>query len=660
MDDKANSKYGQPVSLRTVSLRSSILTPHVLTAATAVLLLLVIAISFALHASILHKAENDITTMLLQHKGVHEYVQQMAHPEMKQLKSQHQMTDALYSPVLFSSSYMVRNMHELYNQERKKAGLSQLYYKMAADNPRNPVNQADEREKALIERFNRNRSLSHVEEIIEEDGEKYLYVAMPFLPNEPRCLACHGNRQDAPEQLQERYPDGGGFNEQVGRIRAIESLKAPLADTWTLPVIAMVSTGLFGLLLVGLGLVNYRLKDAVNSRTQQLNEQTEALLKNEERLRQSEKMDALGQLAGGVAHDFNNMLAGILGATELLTDEIGDDANALQYLRMIEHSADRASELSQSLLTFSRRSDLNFSPLNIHHIIEETARILERTVDKRVQIRLELIATQFTILGNETLIENALLNLGINAGKAMPQGGQLVFSTRNIPSDVSDADNDNGYLSSKLEITVSDTGCGISPQDLPHIFEPFFTTRNAGEGTGLGLSATYGAVKSHHGEITVQSREQHGTHFIIVLPVVPAPKTTVVNRKSTEGGNETILVVDDEPIVREMNRSLLRSLGYNVLVAQNGREAISLFKEQYIAIDMVILDMIMPEMNGSDCFFELRKIDPHIPVLIGSGFSDNEEIQRLKDAGLAGYISKPFRRADLAEKIRCILHSESR
>lgn len=233
---------------------------------------------------VLQKAEKDIQTMLLQHKGVHHYVQRLSHPELYTLKEGGRVAESLYTPILFSSSYMVRNMHNFYNEEREKSGLSNLYYKMAAENPRNPVNQADAFETELIRMFNEEDAPNHFRKIEEKDGQEYLYVAIPFLRNQKRCLKCHGDIEDAPIQLQQRYPEAGGYNEKEGYIRAIESLRAPLGSELTFTYITMISSSVVFVIVFSLLLLNRRLDTLVAERTQRLQDRTKELAQSEERL----------------------------------------------------------------------------------------------------------------------------------------------------------------------------------------------------------------------------------------------------------------------------------------------------------------------------------------------------------------------------------------
>ncbi len=239
------------------------------------------ALYYATYSYAIHKAEGNIESMLLQHKGVHHYIQQMAHPEAYRLVAEGAVPEDLYSPVLLSSSYMVRSMHEYYNKERELAGLSRLYYKMAAINPRNPVNKATEQEENLIRKFNTNRAIKEYREIVDVNGIKHLYVALPFLENNQECLRCHGRREDAPVQLQARYPDGGGFSEKLGDIRAIESIRAPLEEELAIVPIILTSGGIVGLAMLGLGALNWRLRIIVQNRTADLRKQTADLKENE-------------------------------------------------------------------------------------------------------------------------------------------------------------------------------------------------------------------------------------------------------------------------------------------------------------------------------------------------------------------------------------------
>ncbi|ERP30863.1 PAS domain-containing hybrid sensor histidine kinase/response regulator [Chitinivibrio alkaliphilus] len=371
-----------------------------------------------------------------------------------------------------------------------------------------------------------------------------------------------------------------------------------------------------------------------------------------EELHQSQKMDAVGQLAGGVAHDFNNALGGILGAAELLKSGKNSPEKHDELIDMIITAADRAGRLTKKLLTFSRTGAKVSSAVNCAHIVEETVELLRHTIDKSITVSVENSALQTSVIGDDALLQNVFVNLGINASHAMPEGGTLTFTLENLILDeeyceVSPFDITPGEY---LDISVSDTGCGMSSEVQARIFEPFFTTKDSGKGTGLGLSAVFGTVQEHQGVVTVYSEVGTGTVFHIYLPVTgETVRRTIEQKDLTDASGQTVLVVDDEELIRVVATSHLRSIGYGVICATNGEEAVQTFREAQHEIDVVILDMIMPTMGGREAFYKLRKIRPDIPIIISSGFAKNEDMAELKKQGVSGFLSKPFRKEELVE-----------
>lgn len=377
----------------------------------------------------------------------------------------------------------------------------------------------------------------------------------------------------------------------------------------------------------------------------------------EQRLRQSQKMDAVGQLAGGIAHDFNNMLSGIMGAAELLQLRLGEEHQ--QLVNIISKSAERAGELILKLLAFSRKDKVAFVPLDVHAIIEETVAILGRTLDKKVIISHQNNAALHTILGDSSQLQNSLLNLGINAGYAMTNGGELLFATRLLELDASFCEQSAFELTPGwfLEVNVRDTGCGIPVEQQKRIFEPFFTTREQGKGTGLGLAAVYGTMIQHHGAVTVYSEPGKGAEFHLLLPLSGDEiKSGKIPEISLESGQGCILVIDDEPVVRETARMLLEKLGYETMEAVDGRHGLDLFQLHQEKISLVLLDMIMPVMDGSECYRELRKLNSTVPVVISSGFSRDADLDALNEDGLAGFIRKPYKLTELSHTVASALH----
>jgi len=378
----------------------------------------------------------------------------------------------------------------------------------------------------------------------------------------------------------------------------------------------------------------------------------------QEQLNQSRKMDAIGQLAGGVAHDFNNMLGGIIGAAELLKKNDNYSADKKEnFLNLILTAAERAAELTNKLMAFGRKGNINFISLNMHSVIEDTIAILQQTIDKKITLVQELEANAVTVFGNYTGLQNALLNLCINACHAMPDGGKLNVSTENlyldqIYCDASIFDIKPGMY---IEVEITDTGRGIPQNIIDKIFEPFFTTKEVGKGTGLGLAAVYGMIQDHKGAIVVYSEEDVGTVFHLYLPFSENGKLSKDSDFEIEVSSNTvsgtILIIDDEEVIRVTGKAILEDAGYSVLLAHDGIDGLNVFEEHKDEIDLVILDMVMPKMNGREVFYEIKSLKPDTTILIASGFTKNEKLSELKENGLAGFISKPFSGKSLKNEV---------
>lgn len=381
----------------------------------------------------------------------------------------------------------------------------------------------------------------------------------------------------------------------------------------------------------------------------------------QKRLKHSQRMDAIGQLAGGVAHDFNNMLGGIIGFSELLAKKVKNDSEASAYVQMILDTSDKAASLTRKLLTFAKKSNIPSTSVDLHSLITNSVELLQRTIDRRITISTSLLANNFFVAGDPSQLQNIFINMGINAAHAMDGEGIITISTTNITLKAQSLEKYAAELKpgDYIEIKITDNGCGIPPSDLPRIFEPFFTTRENGKGTGLGLSAVYGSVKQHKGDISVSSDLGKGTTFTLTLPAsgYPASNTPQIPAAASSSGSEHILIVDDEEIMRITAKQILEDAGYKVTAAANGREALSLFTGNSDAYDLVILDMIMPEMNGKDCFNEIRRHSPKIPVILASGFSQGSDIREMEKTGAVSFKSKPFRGQELIKAIQELLHT---
>jgi signal transduction histidine kinase/CheY-like chemotaxis protein len=385
----------------------------------------------------------------------------------------------------------------------------------------------------------------------------------------------------------------------------------------------------------------------------------EALLVSQQLMAQSNKMEAIGQLASGVAHDFNNMLSGITGAADLLDrTATGRDR---KLVTIILTSAQRAAHLTSKLLAFGRKGVIATAPVDLHETLENAVDILKLSLNKKTTVVSALTAEHSICIVDESQITNALLNLGINADHAMGIGGTLTYETRNVslgseyctvcPFDIEPGE----YLS----IGVRDTGCGIAPEDLTRVFEPFYTTKEQGKGTGLGLPSVYGSIRDHQGAVTVSSEIDSGTLFQIYLPLcneeVPKTSSDFVARL---GEGELILVVDDEEVIRATAQAILKQHNYKAVTAKNGREAVEIFKKHHAEIDLVLMDLIMPEMSGREAQERMMEIDKNVRVVLSSGFTRDPDIDLASNTRLVAFLRKPYRRAELCRAVSEVLQKE--
>lgn len=375
----------------------------------------------------------------------------------------------------------------------------------------------------------------------------------------------------------------------------------------------------------------------------------------EAQLLQSQKMEAIGTLAGGIAHDFNNLLMVIQGNASLMLLDMDTSHPHYAMVKMIEKQVQSGSQLTAQLLGYARKGRYELRPIDLNQLIINTSEIFWRT-RKNITLHRNLAENLLPCEADQSQIEQVLMNLLVNAADAMPEGGDLFLTTTNVKVSELAGKEDPPKPGDYVLLTVSDQGVGMDPETLHRIFDPFFTTKQGGRGTGLGLAATYGIVKGHGGFIEVESQKGHGSTFKIYLPVsthLSPPQRTSFGLSLKPAGK--ILLVDDEEVILEVGEKILKTLGYQPLVAKGGIRAVEIFKEHHQSIDLVILDIIMPQMNGGEVYDRLKEISPEVKVLLSSGYSLDGEASNIMAKGCDGFIQKPFDIEQLAHSIKNIL-----
>jgi two-component system cell cycle sensor histidine kinase/response regulator CckA len=376
----------------------------------------------------------------------------------------------------------------------------------------------------------------------------------------------------------------------------------------------------------------------------------------ESQVQHAQKMEAIGTLAGGIAHDFNNLLMGFQGNVSLMMMDLEDDHPHQEFLRNMENYVKRGSELTRQILGFARGGKYEVKTTDINALIDKSADMFGRT-KKEIIIHKKLQENLWSVNVDRGQIEQVLLNLFVNAWQAMPGGGNLFLQTDNVTLEEHDYDKPYAIGPGKyVRISVSDTGLGMDKATRERIFEPFFTTKAVGRGTGLGLASAYGIIKNHGGIINVYSEKGHGATFKIYLPA--SGKQLIkekIRHEAVLTGSEMILLVDDEKMVADISKDMLEKLGYKIVVATGGNEAIKLLKTIRNQVDLVILDMIMPDMSGGETFNRLRAIKPDVKILLSSGYSLNGQASEIMQRGCNGFIQKPFNMKQISRKIREIL-----
>lgn len=601
-----------------------------------VFVLLVISIFISCRQLAIHEGEKNLENFLLTHRAIRYFVETVQKEEIYRLQREKLLYPEYFSPRLLSSTFIARGIKDQQNHEREQKGLEPLYFKFAASNPRNPINQADSAELELLRRFN-DRKLNQYKAVVNTEAGGFLYYALPVAENRESCLHCHGDPAEAPAEMLEEYGSEAGFHEKLGDIRAFMSVRYPLSALLqgAHRIALTLSAAAF---LVVAGAVTLLCLFFRNMAAQEL---------MAVRLRKAQKMESIGLLAGGVAHDLNNILAGIINYPEILLRKLPEDSNLKNPLLAMQQSGQRAAAVVADLLTMARAVSMRMDNHDLNQLVRnylQSAEFNKLKSCSNVDFALDLDPHVLPVFCSPIHIEKCLLNLLANAYEAVCEQGSCRLSTGARLMNAEEAGRYNAAAGKYCFIQVTDTGKGIPAEHLEHIFEPFYSTKKMGKsGSGLGLAVVWNAVKEHQGIVTVESGSG-GTMFTLYFPYAKKPSSDPAAddmKENLSGLGQHILVVDDEAHMRDIARHILEDFNYRVSLVESGERALEFLSTT--AVELVILDMLMGEgMTGVQVYEEIIKTVPGQKAIIASGYSASCDVNKALELGAHSFISKPY------------------